>query len=243
MSRYSTLKPVPARSQIIAVIGATGGCGATTLGVACAAERFGHNPSVLLDLQVASGLEVFLGIESVGGLRTSDVAAARGTLDFDELQQILPKYLGIPVLTARIHDSVQLDLSATQSILESARSYQGRIVVLVEAELLSSLRTYWDAILCVSPLTLMGAACTLALRNLLQGADFNVVTTAITRPEFTLPMFEKASGIKALGHVEPHKEISAATAIGNGPLGSGGRGTAGLRKAASGALQELIRYA
>lgn len=85
---------------LIRIIGARGGCGATTLAAGVAAHLADHTGTVLIDGDPAgSGLDVALGLESRDGLRWADLAAVRGPVPPSSVIARLPGADGIPVLS------------------------------------------------------------------------------------------------------------------------------------------------
>ncbi len=92
-----------APGRVVGVLGAVGGCGASTLAVALAANvatgdgRAGT--AVLVDADpVSGGLHLALGTEHEPGLRWSDLDGVRGALRPDVLTQALPMLDGVRVL-------------------------------------------------------------------------------------------------------------------------------------------------
>lgn len=89
------------RARTLAVVGATGGCGASSLAAACAVAARAAGRAALVDLDTCGGgLDVLLGVEDVVGARWPDLHAARGHVDPDELVASLPRWRGVPVLSA-----------------------------------------------------------------------------------------------------------------------------------------------
>lgn len=117
-----------ADGQVIGVIGARGGIGASSLAAALAQRlaherragdrgsprggraRSGDHPDpggagvgvALVDLGGGGGggLDVLLGVEAAGGLRWPDLAGARGAVPGAELRALLPLWSGVTVLSA-----------------------------------------------------------------------------------------------------------------------------------------------
>lgn len=103
---------------LLRVIGARGGCGATTLAVGIAAELAEHTSTVLLDADpAASGLDLALGVEGHDGLRWGDLAGVRGPLPASSVLGRLPAARGIPILSHGRHDADIAD--AWQPVVES----------------------------------------------------------------------------------------------------------------------------
>jgi secretion/DNA translocation related CpaE-like protein len=85
-------------SAVIAVIGGSGGVGASTFAAALAAAA---GRAVLVDLDpVGGGLDVFLGIEQVPGARWSGLQVDGGRLEPRLLAEGLPWWRSVPVLAA-----------------------------------------------------------------------------------------------------------------------------------------------
>ncbi len=86
------------RGVTVALIGAAGGLGVSTLTVAMAlAARSGGSPSAAVDLaQCGGGLDLAAGAETADGLRWSDLGNARGELG--DVAGSLPSVAGVPLL-------------------------------------------------------------------------------------------------------------------------------------------------
>ena len=82
----------PGGGRAVAVIGACGGAGATTLAVAVAfAAQRADRPCVLVDLDPwGAGLDVAVGLERVAGARWGDISAPSGRLPVEVLHRALP---------------------------------------------------------------------------------------------------------------------------------------------------------
>lgn len=92
----------PRRARVVGVVGARGGAGATSLAAvlsrACAKESLAV---ALVDLDGAGpGLDLTLGIEHEGGLRWADLGGSEGTLPERALEEALPSWHGVHVLSA-----------------------------------------------------------------------------------------------------------------------------------------------
>lgn len=93
------MSPTPA---VIAVVGASGGLGASTLAVAVARRLAAIDPqAVLVDLDLAGGgLDVTAGIEHLPGQRWPAFAGVQGALPVEPLIASLPHEQGCSILSA-----------------------------------------------------------------------------------------------------------------------------------------------
>lgn len=89
-------------AQVLVVVGARGGCGASTVAALLARERVRSGSRVaLVDLgHGAGGAEVLLGIESRPGARWADLTHVHGSLAAADLDGVLPRWAGVEVLGA-----------------------------------------------------------------------------------------------------------------------------------------------
>lgn len=87
---------------VLRVIGARGGCGATTLAVALAVAAVGDGPVVLVDGDpVGGGVDVALGLDTAAGLRWPDLVGLRHRVPAASLLPRLPQVQGIHVVSHR----------------------------------------------------------------------------------------------------------------------------------------------
>ncbi|PKW26515.1 hypothetical protein [Phycicoccus duodecadis] len=89
-------------ATVIAVVGASGGLGASTLSLAVGRRlAVTGPPSVVVDLALGGGgLDVTAGIEHVAGRRWADLAGVRGAVPAGPLLEVLPGDGGCRVLSA-----------------------------------------------------------------------------------------------------------------------------------------------
>lgn len=87
-------------AQVVVVVGASGGCGASTLAALLARRRAREGRTVLVDLDPGGpGIEVLLGAEAADGARWADLEHARGRLGTGDLDGVLPTWAGVEVLS------------------------------------------------------------------------------------------------------------------------------------------------
>jgi len=90
-----------AAGPLVAVLGASGGAGASTLAVALGlAAAADGRAATLVDFDArGGGLDLLVGLEDAGGLRWPDLAAARGVVPSLALRDRLPRLGSIAVLS------------------------------------------------------------------------------------------------------------------------------------------------
>jgi secretion/DNA translocation related CpaE-like protein len=87
----------PRRGPVVAVLGGTGGAGASLLTVAIAQAAA---ESLLIDADPwGGGLDLALGNEGEPGLRWPDLRLSEGRLGYDALRDVLPTHRGVTVLS------------------------------------------------------------------------------------------------------------------------------------------------
>lgn len=127
-------EPTGPAGPLLAVIGARGGVGASTLAVALSwavAEQ--RRPVTLVDLDpIGGGLDVALGLERVDGLRWAELCGTRGVVPSVALREQLPAAGGVAVLSASsTPDGAPVampDRAALTSVLEATRRGDGVVV-------------------------------------------------------------------------------------------------------------------
>ncbi|MCL1899279.1 MAG: pilus assembly protein FlpE [Promicromonosporaceae bacterium] len=170
-------------SELVAVIGAVGGAGASCVaaGVAAHLGRTTPGGAVLVDLDLCGGgIEVLLGIEQVPGARWPDLSGARGEVEGQAVVASLPRWGDTPVLSASrlaadpLRDDVILDVCSCllraeqQVVLDLPRP--GAWTPAIRALLSDA-----DATIAVSPCEITAAAglqaLTACLREVRQAGD------------------------------------------------------------------------
>lgn len=109
------------KARVIAVAGASGGLGTSTLTVALAARATACGAVVtVVELDpCGGGLDLLLGAETQKGFRWPDVQHARGELE--DLRESLPGVGGIAMLSARHSSYVPISTAAANAVIGSLR--------------------------------------------------------------------------------------------------------------------------
>jgi len=146
-----------AQGLTVAVVGGSGGAGATTFACALGLTAARSRPAVLLDLDPRGpGHDVVLGMESVNGLQWATLGETTGRLGARSFRESLPKRDGLGVVTwaagprrelqpfavrealaaaARGHDTVVLDLPRqADPLTEELLARCARVVVVVRGD-------------------------------------------------------------------------------------------------------------
>ncbi|HWS59112.1 MAG TPA: hypothetical protein VN257_11275 [Actinotalea sp.] len=120
-----------AAPSVIAVVGASGGLGASTLALAVGRRLAATGPaSVVVDLDLCrGGLEVTAGIEHLPGRRWDDLRRVRGRLPPGVLPGGLPHDDGVHVLSARGGASSEVPDAAALDVLGALVVGSTRLVV------------------------------------------------------------------------------------------------------------------
>lgn len=189
-------RPGAARSgRVVGVLGALGGCGASTLSVAVAATG-GAGTALLVDAdRVGGGIHLALGTEHEPGLRWDDLELVRGALRPDLLAQALPMLDGVRVLgwgtgetpPASGDPPAGLDglvpVEALRSVVVAARSVVDLTVIDLPRRLDTGAAEHWrllDAAVLVVPAQVRGVVVGRRLLEHLAAAvpDVHVVVRA-----------------------------------------------------------------
>jgi secretion/DNA translocation related CpaE-like protein len=112
-----------ADATLVAVIGARGGAGASTLSASLAltAARRG-SAALLIDLDpLSGGLDLLVGCESAPGLRWKDVAATQGRVSAGALRHALPSADGLAVLSWGPVGGLSVDSVTVATVLAAGR--------------------------------------------------------------------------------------------------------------------------
>lgn len=214
-------------TRTVAVVGACGGAGTTTIAAAVAhGLRRADEPAVLVDLDVPGpGQDVLLGIEDEPGARWPELTAARGDVDGDGLLAALPRWRTVPVLSAsRQHtdppdDAVVVDV--TTALLRAGES-----VVLdlprpaAWSQAAGLLAAAADVVLLVVPCTVPGVAGAVAAGARLHAAQVREPWVVARRPvpgRVDAPALEAALGLDVVAEVRWDGRLADSVDRGEGP--------------------------
>lgn len=116
---------------LTAVVGASGGLGASTLALAVGRRLAATGPpAVVVDLDLArGGLEVTAGVEHLPGRRWDDLRHARGRVPPDSLVPLLPGEEGCAVLSARGGAPPGVPDAAARDVVASLAEGPARVVL------------------------------------------------------------------------------------------------------------------
>jgi secretion/DNA translocation related CpaE-like protein len=119
-----------ANGAVIAVVGGSGGAGASTFAAALAICSARASPTLLIDGdRLGGGIDVLLGIERVAGARWADLAQTRGRLGTTALSGALPTVEGCAVLSWNRGGEGRLDAAAAESVVDAGLRAYRRVVV------------------------------------------------------------------------------------------------------------------
>ena len=218
----------PGRTRrTVAVVGACGGAGVSTLAAALAhgLRRSGEG-GVLVDLDLPGpGADVLLGIEDEPGARWPELVAARGDVDGVGLVAALPRWRSVPVLSAarlrpaRPDDAVVVDVctgllrGGETVVLDLPRpgSWTAAARMLVAAA---------DVVLLVTPCTARGVAGALAARADLADLGVPEPWLVARRPapgRIDAVALEDALGLRVRAAPRWDPRLAAAVDRGDGP--------------------------
>ncbi|MFC8731422.1 pilus assembly protein FlpE [Luteimicrobium sp. NPDC057192] len=217
---------------VLAVAGAVGGAGASSLAVACAVAA--HGGAVLVDLTAGGGLDVLLGLEAAAGARWPDLVAARGDVDPELLTSSLPHKRGVGVLSADRRRPGPPDDAVVADVLRALAARHRTVVVDVGRRAVPAAATH---VALVVPLTVPGLAGALAWRASGAGLPELVVTCGPAPGRLTPDDVASALGVPVTAHVGRVRGARAAVERGDGP--PVGHGTP-LRRAAVRVLEAAV---
>lgn len=135
VSRPMLVHPLVGTPAPVAVVGASGGLGASTLALAVGRRLAATGPpAAVVDLDLTrGGLEVTAGVEHLPGRRWDDLRGVRGRVPPDLLVPSLPVEAGCCVLSARGGRAAGVPDRAVLDVLDSLADASVRVVLDVPA--------------------------------------------------------------------------------------------------------------
>ena len=115
----------------VAVVGGSGGCGASIFaaGLAVSASDRGH-PTLLIDADpLGGGLDIRFGLDEPDGMRWPDLADARGRLAAPALRAALPRVRDVSLLTWSRPEPTVVAPEAMRSVLDAGQRSHDLVVV------------------------------------------------------------------------------------------------------------------
>ncbi|MEO9329650.1 septum site-determining protein Ssd [Gordonia aurantiaca] len=170
---------VPRRhpAGVVAVIGAHGGAGASTLAAAVALAGAGRGaPTLLLDLDdVAPGADLLLGVEQRPGLRWQDLSLDGGAVGGTALHRALPRAADdLAVLTSERVPSRGLSPEAVTAVIDAGRA-NGDLVVIdlprSDSPVVRVATSWADLVVLLTTPTVGGCSAARRVRSRLLGHD------------------------------------------------------------------------
>ncbi|UYM03365.1 septum site-determining protein Ssd [Solicola gregarius] len=118
-------------ASVVAVVGGTGGCGASTLatGLAVSVVHDGHSAMLVDADPLGGGIDMLVGTEDAEGLRWPDLAVTHGRVSGASLRQVLPRTSGLSVLSWGTAELDAVPREAMSSVLSAGRRSHDLVVV------------------------------------------------------------------------------------------------------------------
>jgi secretion/DNA translocation related CpaE-like protein len=224
---------------VVAVVGGSGGAGASTLTAALGLEaaRRGVRPLVVDADPGGGGLELLLGAEGAPGVRWDDFGSTRGRLDAASLTDVLPSHDGVRHLAWARGSQRHVPDAWTEVVSAAVRGFD---VVAVDvprhlgasaAEIVG--RSVLTLVVVPEEIASVSAARRVIDEVSVRAPSVGLVTVA-RRSGIGAGAVEEALGLPALARVRPDRRLRAAVDQGRGP----GRSRS-LRRAAGAVLDAV----
>lgn len=219
------------RGQVVAVVGAAGGVGASTLACLLARRRArAGDRAVLLDLDpVGGGLDVLLGVEQMAGARWSDLRHIRSGVEGAALLEALPHWSGVAVVSGDAHrtrlagDVVGPDAGVVGAVVDAVVA-AGGLVVLDASVRGAGVLPAWatvaraDATVLVTAQDVVGVAAALAARSSLPDGRCGVVLRTRRAPVVAPVEAAQALRLRLLATLPADRSVGPSTDRGLGPV-------------------------
>jgi MinD-like ATPase involved in chromosome partitioning or flagellar assembly len=219
------------RGQVVAVVGAAGGVGASTLACLLAERRAAAGERVVLvDLDPAGGgLDVLLGVEQAPGARWSDLRHIGSGVEGAELVAALPHWRGVAVVSGDAPRTQHADVAAgpdpaVAGAVVDAVADAGGLVVLDASVRGAGVLPAWaavaraDASVLVTAQDVIGVAAALAARSALPGNRCGMVLRARRAPVVAPVEAAQALRLRHVATLPADRSVAPSTDRGLGPV-------------------------
>lgn len=166
------------RGEVIAVIGARGGAGASLLATALAQTAGRTGEALLVDLDAwGGGIDLLAGTENGDGLRWGDLTQQSGRLTWPALRAALPHRRGVSVLSDARRSTEDLQAATVDAVVEAGR--RGGVTVICDlpralTDPVEAVLSGADLVVMVSPCDVRSCAAGAAIAPRLCSANPNV---------------------------------------------------------------------
>ncbi|EYR61963.1 septum formation initiator, partial [Actinotalea ferrariae CF5-4] len=215
----------------MAVVGAAGGVGASTLACLLARRRAAAGDRVVLvDLDPGGGgLDVLLGVEQLPGARWSDLRHTGSGVGAGSLLAALPHWRGVAVVSGdgqrATGDAVPgPDPGAVLAVLDAVTGAGGLVVVDASARAVGALPAWGvaarrtDVSVLVTAQDVLGVAAALGARPLL-GGDTGALVLRTRRAPVVAPLeAARAVGLRHVATLPADRSVGPSTDRGLGPV-------------------------
>lgn len=218
--------------QVVAVVGAAGGVGASTLACLLARRRAAVGDRVVLvDLDPGGGgIDVLLGVEQTPGARWSELRHTGSGVDAAALLDALPHWRGVAVVSGDGHrtggwrDRAGPDPGVVGAVLDAVVR-AGALVVLDASARAAGVLPAWDvaagrtdASVLVTAQDVVGVAAALTVRPLLAGTRGALVLRARRSPVVAPLEAAQALGLRHVATLPADRSVGPSTDRGLGPV-------------------------
>jgi secretion/DNA translocation related CpaE-like protein len=218
------VEPSQTGAALVAVIGARGGAGATTLASALAVTGARCGRSVLLvdGDPLGGGIDLVLGGERESGLRWPDLGATSGRLPGAALAGALPRLHGVSVLSWDRGDVLRVPPAAVEAVVDAGLRSSDLVVVDLPRTLDDASRavlTRASVVLLVVPAEVRAAAAAARVATLLAPHchDLRLVVRGPCPSGLSAEQLAGSLGLPLVGFVRPEPGLAEALERGEPP--------------------------
>lgn len=217
--------PASGRAPVVAVLGGSGGVGASTLAgsLACLAAA-GRGTSALVDADlVGGGIDLLLGAEQTGGWRWPRLSGAEGHVG--DLRPYLPVVDGVSLVSMARGPAIDLARDPMAAILGSLRRGHDLVVVDPGRALTVAARESLRLATRVLVVVQSGVRGVAAARELVRAHQLDAAEVVLRRGalDLTAPAIADALGLPVVAELPDDRRLPAAAERGLPPLRAGRR--------------------